>query len=740
MKPLPVTLPQSEHGLHYTTPATTWDEALPLGNGIMGALVWGDGAPLKISLDRADLWDVRPIPIFETSPDYTHDQLVRWRNEGNLDSIKRLYDEPYEKLTAPTKIPAGRLELNWDEAPRFGKADLDVRGARADVRFANEIVVSTLMHAVQPIGLMTVSGGRGPSVRLIAPSFSGVGRAGGPRDGGDFGDLASLGYAAPDETAGDNFCAFTQKGWGEFSFAVYAGWKQEGVIWRMAWSVASSYEGKDPLQIARLRVEKALVASSQTLVASHEKWWDKYWRQSSLTLPNKMLERQWYLEQYKFGSASRRGAPPITLQGPWTADDGKLPPWKGDYHNDLNTQLSYWPCYSANHLEEGLSFLDWLWKVRPENKKWTKKWFGVEGLNVPGVADLEGKQMSGWAQYSFSATTSAWLSQHFYWHWRYSQDRTFLRDRAYPYLADCSTFIEAMTRQKDAQGKRTLALSSSPEINDNRLDAWFAGITNYDLSLMRWLLGATAELADEQKMPAEAARWRAVLAELPELVLAEDGRLLVAPGYPLRESHRHLSWLMAIYPLGLVDKNDGDAAKRTIDASLAELDKFGPAWWCGYSYAWQGNLKARAGDGAGAEKALEIFSKAFTLRNSFHANGDQTKSGLSNYTYRPFTLEGNFAAANGIQQMLLQSQRGLMQVFPAVPDSWQDVSFSQLRTEGAFLVSARREGGKTVQVDIESEKGGVLRLISPFSGKLLTLSMKLNQRLTATSDAHLRGD
>ena len=92
-------------------------------------------------------------------------------------------------------------------------------------------------------------------------------------------------------------------------------------------------------------------------------------------MPNAVIEKQWYLDTYKFGAASRAGAPPITLQGPWTADDGKLPPWKGDYHHDLNTELSYWPCYSGNRLEEGRNFLDWLWDTRAACRDWTRRFF-----------------------------------------------------------------------------------------------------------------------------------------------------------------------------------------------------------------------------------------------------------------------------------------------------------------------------------------------------------------------------
>jgi alpha-L-fucosidase 2 len=445
-------------------------------------------------------------------------------------------------------------------------------------------------------------------------------------------------------------------------------------------------------------------------------------------VPNAVVEKQWYLEQYKFGSAARRNAPPITLQAVWTADDGKLPPWKGDYHHDLNTQLSYWPCYSGNHLEEGLGYLDWLWKTRDTAFAWTKRFFNLPGLNVPMTADLNGNQIGGWVQYTHSPTTSAWLAHHFYLHWRYSADREFLRTRAYPYVRDVAVFLDALTGERDEAGKRTVPLSASPEINDNRPQAWFDRTTNYDLALVRWVFETAAELAAELKLAPDSARWRKAAAELPAFALGADGSLLVAPDYPLAASHRHFSHLMVLHPLGLIDWEDGDAARRTIRASLAHLDKTGTSLWTGYSFSWLASMAARARDGAAAERALEIFSTAFTLRSSFHVNGDQSGRGYSKFTYRPFTLEGNFAAAAGVQEMLLQSQRGVVRVFPAIPDAWRDVSFRTLRAEGAVLVSATKKAGRVEMVEVQSERGGPCRLVSPWTGETMTLNLRRGER------------
>jgi len=92
----------------------------------------------------------------------------------------------------------------------------------------------------------------------------------------------------------------------------------------------------------------------------HANWWKNFWSKSSVNIPDALLEKQYYLELYKLGSVARKGAPAITLQAVWTADNGNLPPWKGDFHNDLNTQLSYWPAYTSNHLTEADTYADWL--------------------------------------------------------------------------------------------------------------------------------------------------------------------------------------------------------------------------------------------------------------------------------------------------------------------------------------------------------------------------------------------
>lgn len=288
-------------------------------------------------------------------------------------------------------------------------------------------------------------------------------------------------------------------------------------------------------------------------------------------------------------------------------------------------------------------------------------------------------------------------------------DNAFLRQRAYPWVKEAAQFIENIT-VKNSEGFRRLPISSSPEINGNDLSAWFPQNTNYDLALMKNVMKMAHRMALALGLTREALHWQQVYGEFGEFALSVNDELMVASSLAFNESHRHFSHLMAIHPLGLINWEEGKKSQRIIRKSLQLLDSIGTSQWCGYSFAWEANLKARAKDGDGAARALGIFARAFCSINSFHLNGDQTGSGYSDFTYRPFTLEGNFAFAAGVQEMLLQSHTGFIELFPAVPTSWQQVSFDKLRAEGAFLVSAQRTNGQTTDVNLTAEKGGIALL------------------------------
>jgi alpha-L-fucosidase 2 len=712
------TLPNKNHDLFFSSLAKSWDEGIPLGNGMLGAIVWQKGRKLRLALDRADLWDLREAEGVN-KPEYKYSWVIDQVNKNNYSLVQKYLDKPYDVESYPTKIPATAIEFEFPGIEKVKSVSLSLRDALCVVKWNNGITLSTFVNANKENGWFLLKGiPDSVKPRISPPPYSyEIGADSISISGPEGNSLERLGYSAPIIKEGKNEIIYHQKGSEGMSYDVMIRWQNVNNVLVGWWTIKTN---KPYILSSHLNDDESIDVNEKEFTnnfKTHSEWWNDFWEKSSIKIPDQILEKQYYRELYKFGCASRKNAPPITLQAIWTADNNKLPPWKGDFHNDLNTQLSYWPSYCSNHLVEASSFTDWLWYCKVTAEDYTKNFFGVEGLNFPGVSTLTGEQMGGWTQYSSSPTVSAWLSHHFYLQWRYSMDEKFLRERAYPWVKNTAQFLNHISiRNKD--GKRNLPLSSSPEINDNKIDAWFKETTNYDLALIRWLYKAASEMAKELKLEQDAAEWNSILREWPELSISTiNKKLLVAPNYELKFSHRHFSQLMAIHPLGLLNWDGNENEREIISSSIKDLERLGTEWWCGYSYAWLGNIYARAEMGEKAAEALRIFSTCFCLPNSFHVNGDQTKSGKSNYTYRPFTLEGNFAFASGVQEMLLQSQNGLIKIFPAIPKQWENVSFQKLRAEGAFVISAEKKGDKRMTLKIFSENGGKIKIKNPFNGK-----------------------
>ena len=319
--------------------------------------------------------------------------------------------------------------------------------------------------------------------------------------------VSKLGYEKGNLVRGDQKSVYQQKTWSGASYEIALKWRNpDKRVLEGTWSISSDYPHKKCVKYAAEFVDEAFAKSFRSQYQSHNLWWTGFWGQSSVSVPDSAMEKQYYLEMYKLGAASRRGAPPISLQAVWTRDNGKLPPWKGDFHHDINTQQSYWPCYSSNHLEEGLVFTDWLWEIRDAGKVYTRRYFGTNGLNIPGVCTLTGEPMGGWIQYAMSPTISSWLGHHFYSHWRYSMDRDFLKTRAYPWISETAVYLEELCSKDPKTGFRKLPLSSHPEYNGNQITAWYTDFTNYDLALVRWTFEKAAELAGELGLQQESEK------------------------------------------------------------------------------------------------------------------------------------------------------------------------------------------------------------------------------------------
>ncbi|SHL62491.1 alpha-L-fucosidase 2 [Chitinophaga jiangningensis] len=710
--------PAPAHNLQADTLATRWYDAMPLGNGMLGALVWKEKGLLKLSLDRADLWDDRPMPGIDQ---FTFQWVAQKVKNNQYDSAQAAGDAPYEANAAPTKIPGAAITFPLAGLGEIQTNILDIATGINTIHFRNGGVFQTFVQANADYGLFIIENVPANfTPTLVTPAYTGNGTTQ-TTNSVDGQSLQRLGYPAGTITTSGNTIRYHQPTYNGQYYEVAVNWQRLGNN-RLAGSWTITHNAPAPTAaITQDFIDNAHRA--------HTEWWQRYWAQSGIQLPDTLLAKQYYLDMYKFGAVARKNTPPITLQAVWTADNGKLPPWKGDIHHDLNTELSYWPGYTSNHLDLTAGFTNWLWNTRDENKRWTKQYFGVNGLNVPGVSTISAKPMGGWIQYSLSPTTAAWLSQHFYWQWKYSNDKTFLLTRCKPWFDEVATYLRALRITDPVSGKFKHPLSSSPEFNDNSIHAWFPQFTNYDLALVRFFFEKYAEInaaATGKKVNATE------LVQYPYFSTDTTG-LLIAPGQQLTHSHRHHSHMIGIYPLKVISYTD-PKEKAIIDQSLTWMEKKGTRQWVGYSFAWAACLYAQTGNGDSAVSMLRRFASNFTGANSFHLNGDQKGGQYSGFTYNPFTLEGNFAFAQGVHELLLQTHKGVTTLFPAVPASWKNVSFKQLRSEEGLLYSATMHDGEIQQVTVAAILNGQVVLKWPYS----TIKFDKSPKMYKLKDGELR--
>ena len=687
------------YNLYLDKTITKWDEAIPLGNGHLGALIWGKAEALRFSLDRADIWDLTPAPgIFEK--DFTYQRLTELVKEKNEEEIRRKFSRLYRNMT-PTKLPAGKLILHLPCAENM-ESRLDFSDAAARLQ-TGKIRLECFIHATEQFGIIRVNLPADRfSYEVENPEF-GIGTEKNYKIDDhariDTASLKNLFYPAPEKVQKENCRYFLQTVSDTFAYGVFAASKQEGDSTLIAFGAAASSDGEGWAEEMLLSLQNALEAGYEKLYEEHCAWWKGFWEKSGISIPDPFMEHHWYLTNYLLASCSRKGGYPMQLQGLWTADNGNLPPWKGDYHHDLNTQLSYLHYLKANHLEEGECFLDFLWKMMEKGEAFAGSFYQTEGMCLPSIMGLDGTPLGGWAMYAFSPTNQIWLCQIFERHYRYTGDRQFLRERAFPYMKKTAACIRGLLVEKD--GKYFLPVSSSPEIHDDTIQAFLTPNSNYDLALMRYLFAQLAQLSEELEN-GEAEVWREILNKLPELAVNEQGILMLSPDEELKESHRHFSHLMGIHPLRLVDYHD-EKGKQIIDANIHRQEILGSGYWVGYSFTLMAEMYAIQGNGNGAAYQLRTFWDSFCSVNGFHLNGDYKNHGVSQWHYRPFTLEGNMCAADALQEMLLQSEKGVIDLFPAIPDDWQTkrVAFRNFRAEGGILISAKLEEGQVTELKLE---------------------------------------
>ncbi|MBQ9728307.1 MAG: glycoside hydrolase N-terminal domain-containing protein [Clostridia bacterium] len=708
-----------KYDMRYEDTILNWDEALPLGNGILGCLVYGDG-PIRLSIDRGDLWDNRPHPTTVNDKGFNYKNMLKLVRDGSEDSweeYRRLFDVIYSEHPYPSKITAGRIELDFGKKVKT-TSSVSLGKATANVTLDNEQTgkLQAFVSAVRPVGAVKVTGEF--TMNLHIPNYiSGDENGECISDSGIGGErMHCMQYPRAEIISEGEFTYYKQYTKTEFEYGVVVLRKKREDFEELYYTVMTNKIGDDFIKQAKALLQSCAELGYDDLKKEHENWWKRYWSKSEIKIGDELLEKTYYRSWYLFASCSRKGGYPMPLQGVWTADNDSLPPWKGDYHHDTNTQLSYQAYLKANHMEEGKVFVDYLWSLRGQFRKFARNFYGVKGLLIPGVSTQSGLPMGGWAQYSLSPTMSIWSAQSFDEYYLYTGDKSYLKNRAYPFMKEIGDAIYGLLEEKN--GKLYLPLSTSPEIYDDTPQSYLEPNSNFDLALLIYLYRTLKKYTVELGL--DGSKYDEILSKFDDIALDDKMIVRLDKTQNLPETHRHFSHLMCLYPLHVINF-DTEENQLIYLRSLWELEGHGMGLWVGFSYGMCAQIYAMALKGNSAYEKLRQFANGFVAENGFHLNGDFKDYGYSTFHYRPFTLESSFGYCDALHEMLLQDHQGYIHLFPAIPTDWKDreVSFKKIRSMGGVLVSAKSKNNLLAQAEFESLKPTTVRVKNVFADRVV---------------------
>jgi len=678
-----------------------WYDGFPLGNGAIGAMLWGDGAPLCLTLDKADLWDLRSDDTYQQHPDFSYAGLRRLVSEGRFDEAFEVFEarQLRDNPVGPTKISIGRAELSLGAATVYeGRLELATAAVEGRLRTAaGEHRLLAFVHRERNVVCLRLTSPPA-TARLSLVPLAEMNQA-----------LTPLGHPPPqaeDEGPVRIVCQSIPDGPG---YAIV--WNPCGPDHILAVESAATPQEARRRALATWRA--AADAGLDRLYAAHRQAWREFWQTSAVCLPEGRMELLWYLGLYLLASSVRRGDVPPGLQGVW-AMDGVLPPWRGEYAADMNLQETFWPALASGHLDLLDSWCDLMRDCLPMVQAFTRRFFGTEGTFWPCSFGPRLALIRCWYTVMYGWSSSGWLVWLVWQRWRYSLDRAWLATTGYPLVSEVFRFYRA-NLQAEADGCLHVPLSTSPEYRDNTPGAWCKDPT-IDLALIRrccdWVVEMEAALGGSD-LTAAALEVRQKLAPY---ALTAGKALCLWPGHPLDEPHRHPSHLMAIHPAMDLTIEGGEEARQVIDASLAQYFSLGQYQWAGHTYAQMASFGAVVGRGEFAYDCLLHFAEYWIGPNGLHFNRDARCTGTTLYcgSARAFTMEANCGIAAGINDMLLQGWGDVIRVFPAVPCHWRDLAFRDLLTEGAFRVSAIRRASRTVWVRVRAGVARTVRLRDPF--------------------------